>query len=415
MIPTVSAASPASPLPSPSLADSGKRAVLGVQEGGGPLATNPHAADVRGFSYADLIEEFSRRYGKGEFHAGAVFRQVQREGKFTPETLEAFAKNPALAQRVAADFRLPEPAFAGRRGEGDTYKFLLRLQDGLETESVVIPMRHHKTLCVSSQVGCKMGCRFCETAQMGFVRHLTPAEIVAQVHAGRFALGEPIENLVFMGMGEPLDNLDALIESMRILSDQRGFDIAPSAMTVSTVGHVDGLRKLAVEARRRRPEGLWRLRLAVSLNAPNDALRRDIMPITDRWNLAELKAALKEWPLPGAHDFLFMEYVLLRGVNDGPEHAAELAEWLRDLPAVVNLIPYNPRLDSPYARPERGEVGRFWRWLMDAGQPTRIRGTKGDEAMAACGQLGNRRFARGGNKAAVSPLPPRSADTKGNP
>jgi 23S rRNA (adenine2503-C2)-methyltransferase len=350
--------------------------------------------EIRGLTYDQLVAEFSLRYEKGEYHAGALFRQVHGEGKLDPFSLPAFAKSQSLAAKVMQDFYLPHPEFAGRKGDGDTYKFLLKLSDGLEAESVVIPMRRYKTLCVSSQVGCKMGCRFCETAQMGFVRQLSAAEMVAQVHAARFELGEPIENLVFMGMGEPLDNLDALLPALNTLADQRGINIPPKSITVSTVGHVDGLRKLAEVARVKRPQGLWHLRLAVSLNAPNDALRRSIMPITDRWNLADLKAVLREWPFHGAHDFIFMEYVLLRGVNDGPEHAAELVEWLSDLPAVVNLIPYNPRLESPYDKPERGEVERFWSWLMTAGQATRIRGTKGDEAMAACGQLGNRSFQR---------------------
>jgi 23S rRNA (adenine2503-C2)-methyltransferase len=260
-------------------------------------------------------------------------------------------------------------------------------------------MRQYKSLCVSSQVGCKMGCTFCETAQMGYLRSLTAGEIVAQVMVARFVLGEPVENIVFMGMGEPMDNLDHVLQAIRILSDQRGLDIAQSSITVSTVGHVDGLRRFARLAAEPPPAGFSRVRLAVSLNAPNDAIRSRIMPVNRSWNLADLKAALQEVPLHRKGDFLFMEYVLIPGVNDGREHALEVAEYLRGLKACVNLIPYNPRHESPYDRPVPAAVAAFYHWLMDAGQYCRIRGTKGQGSMAACGQLGNRALRRSGNRA----------------
>lgn len=239
-----------------------------------------------------------------------------------------------------------------------------------------------------------MGCAFCETAQMGYLRSLDAGEIVAQVMVARHVLGEPIANLVFMGMGEPMDNLDNVVRAVRILSDQRGLDIAQSAITVSTVGHVDGIRRLAALAAEPPPAGLSRLRLAVSLNAPNDSIRSALMPINRQWNMAKLKEALMDFPLARKGDFLFMEYVLLEGVNDRREHALEVAEYLRGLKACVNLIPYNPRLDSPFSRPGREGVARFYHWLMEAGQYCRVRGTKGDDAMAACGQLGNRALRR---------------------
>jgi 23S rRNA (adenine2503-C2)-methyltransferase len=198
-----------------------------------------------------------------------------------------------------------------------------------------------------------------------------------------------------MGMGEPMDNLDNVLQAIRILSDQRGLSIAQSAITVSTVGHVDGIDRLARLAAEPPPRGFSRLRLAVSLNAPNDAIRSRLMPINRQWPLAELKRALREFPLAHKDDFLFMEYVLIAGVNDAREHALEVAEYLRDLKACVNLIPYNPRLESPFGRPEKEGVARFYHWLMEAGQYCRIRGTKGKDVMAACGQLGNRALRRG--------------------
>jgi len=373
--------------------------------------------------YAGLVAEFGDRFGKGEFHAGALFRSVYRKGIADPAGLAEFAANPALAESVRAAYGLRLPEISGRAGggvtgalpEGGTYKFLLRLKDGLESESVVIPMRHYKSLCVSSQVGCKMGCTFCETAQMGLVRSLDAGEIVAQVMVARHVLKEPVENLVFMGMGEPMDNLDQILQAVRVLSDQRGLNIPMSSITISTVGHVDGIRRLAALAAESSlasasphadfsHANFSRLRLAVSLNAPNDAIRSKIMPVNVKWPMAELKRALLEFPLARKADFLFMEYVLIPGVNDGREHALEVAEYLRGLRTCVNLIPYNPRLESPYGKPDRDGVARFFTWLMEAGQYCRVRGTKGQESMAACGQLGNRalrRSRRGADTAAV--------------
>jgi len=198
---------------------------------------------ILGYDYAGLVREFDRRFGKGEYHAGALFRSLYRKGVADPTGLPEFAANPPLAAAVREAFPLTLPEVAGKSGDGDTYKFLLRLSGGLESESVVIPMKQYKSLCVSSQVGCKMGCTFCETAQMGYLKSLTAAEIVAQVMVARFTLGEPVENVVFMGMGEPMDNLDEVLQAVRILSDQRGLDIAQSSITISTVGHVEGLRR----------------------------------------------------------------------------------------------------------------------------------------------------------------------------
>ncbi len=372
--------------------------------------------DILGITRAQLARHLGRlntkstRANKGAFHADALFRDLYGNARLAPETLPAFADNPALAAAVRAAFTLNPPDIADRQGDGDTYKFLLKLDDhgaqrALESESVVIPMKHHKTLCVSSQVGCKMGCRFCETAQMGFLRNLSAGEIVAQVFIARHVLGEPVENLVFMGMGEPTDNLDAVMTAIRILSDQHGFGIPLRAITVSTVGSVPGILRLVEAARApAREGGLRGLRLAVSLNAPDDVVRDALMPINRTHDMAALREAFLQWPLPRPGDFILAEYVLIAGVNDGPEHAQALAEYLRGTPTCVNLIPYNPRRDSPYARPTPERVSTFLRQLREEGQYTRVRGTKGDTAMAACGQLGNRGLSRRRNAAPATSL-----------
>ncbi len=336
-----------------------------------------------------LVAAFGERFGKGEYHALAYFRSIHRNGVPDPRGLPEYARNPRLADEVAAQMPVVLPPVCGRSGDGDTYKFLLRLRDGLESESVVIPMRSYKSLCVSSQVGCKMGCAFCETARLGHLRNLTAGEIVAQVLVARQVLDEPIENVVFMGMGEPMDNLDNVLRAVRILSDQRGLAIPLPSITLSTVGHVDGIRQLARLAARPPPGGVPRLRLAVSLNAPNDALRSELMPVNLRWNLAQLREALLDFPLLRPRDLLFLEYVLLHCVNDTRAHAQEIVDFCQGLKACVNLIPFNPGPDSPYQRPPEPHVKRFHQWLLEAGQYTRIRGVKGLDAMAACGQLGN--------------------------
>ncbi len=354
--------------------------------------------DILSLPYDALCRKFAAlhgKLGKGVFHADAVFQKLYRDGVFDPESLPEFVANLPLARSAKQHFSFALPPLAGKQGDGDTFKFLLRLHDGLESETVVIPMRKYKTLCVSSQVGCKMGCRFCETARMGFVRHLTAGEIVAQVMVARHVLREPVENIVFMGMGEPMDNFDAVADAIRILTDQRGLAIAAKNIAVSTVGHVTGIERLAKLVGADKSSGrLQRLHLAVSLNAPNDEIRAAIMPVNGLWSMSELKDALLRWPLNHPDDFILAEYVLLEGVNDAPEHALMLAEYLRGLNACVNLIPYNPGLDGTYVRPSPERVTEFFKTLSDAGQYCRIRGTKGDNAMAACGQLGNRALSR---------------------
>lgn len=282
--------------------------------------------------------------------------------------------------------------------DGATFKFTMALHDGLETESVVIPMRHRdgsvtRTLCVSSQVGCAMGCRFCETAQMGLMRSLSPAEIVAQLHAARFAVVDPatgaagleIKNIVFMGMGEPMDNLESVVAAIRTMTDRNAYAIAPVHVTVSTVGRTEGIRRYGELLLER---GFHRLNLAVSLNAPNDRIRSEIMPVNRAEPIARLMEALLAFPKrPNAA--ICMEYVLIPGVNDAPEHCDEVCALLAPLRCSLNVIPYNPRRGSPWPAPEEDRVRAFVDRAIANGQFCKRRGTKGRSAMAACGQLGN--------------------------
>lgn len=269
--------------------------------------------------------------------------------------------------------------------EGDVVKFCQRTPDGLETESVIIPMGARentwRTLCVSSQVGCARGCTFCQTAQMGLLRNLTIDEILGQVRAARGHFGADIRNVVFMGMGEPMDNLDAVIAAIIALHEDRVHQIPRRRITVSTVGRCDGIRRLG-------SYGWRRLNLAVSLNAPNDEIRSQIMPINRTEPMAKLREAIAGFPVrAGGH--VLIEYVAIAGLNDQPEHAMELVAYLRGLPTVVNLIPYNPREDSPFDPPDEATLVAFQARVMSQGQLIFRRNTKGRSIMAACGQLGN--------------------------
>ncbi|MGQ9650734.1 MAG: 23S rRNA (adenine(2503)-C(2))-methyltransferase RlmN [Phycisphaerae bacterium] len=289
--------------------------------------------------------------------------------------------------------------------DGDLIKFVQRTHDGLETESVMVPMRRHgrewKSLCVSSQIGCARGCVFCETGQMGLVRNLSVSEIVGQVVAVKTHFEQKVRNIVFMGMGEPFDNFDHVVRAVAVLNDPAGLSISCERIAISTVGRIEGIRRFAAL-------GLRRLNLAISLNAPNDEIRSRIMPVNRLEPMGELREALLAYPLRKCQ-FFMIEYVLIPGVNDQHEHALQLAEYLRPLKCVVNVIPYNPRHASPWPAPDEQMVKQFIVWLKEEGQVVKRRLTKGREHMAACGQLGNRELVSGrrgwlGNLACTGPL-----------
>jgi len=333
----------------------------------------------------------------GAFVASAVAHALARESEASHAYAALFRRaDTAPLKALGIDPALPVPVrtLTTDSPEGDVVKFLLQVpgregQPHLETESVVIPMkrRHEttRTLCVSSQVGCAMGCTFCETAQMGLIRSLTPAEIVAQWFAATHALGHNIKNIVFMGMGEPLDNFENVIAAIEVLTDHHGPSVPMSGITVSTVGRIDGLLKLREAVQR---PGWKQLNLAVSVNAPNDEVRSSIMPVNRSMPLGDLIPILESWPRrkSGA---ICIEYVLIPGVNDAPEHAAQLCARIKGVRSCVNVIPYNPRRGSPWAAPQEDTVERFLRDLESHGQFCKRRRTKGRGSMAACGQLGN--------------------------
>ncbi len=263
-----------------------------------------------------------------------------------------------------------------------TRKFLLRLADGQTIETVVMGFKGRHTACLSTQAGCAMGCVFCATGQMGFVRHLRPGEIVAQVRHAQLALhaagSEGLRNLVLMGMGEPLHNYDSVMTALEIITDRRGLNIGPSRITISTVGVVPGILRLAME---RRP-----YHLAVSLHGATEAERSALVPASQRWPLAELMAACRSY-FARTGRRIFFEWTLIAGANDSPAQAERLGVLLTGLDAHVNLIPLNPTDGFTGTATPSAVAKAFQQVLQTAGIPSTIRQRRGIDVAAGCGQL----------------------------
>lgn len=311
-----------------------------------------------------------------------VYHDAVLRGVFEPER-HGLSQRSIAAWREHFTLSLPEVAMTTDAADDGTIKAVLRTNDGLEIECVRIPMgRGRLTLCVSSQVGCKLACSFCETGRMGLLRHLSVAEIVGQLVVARSVLGWEIRNIVFMGMGEPLDNTEAVLQALRVLADRRGLSYAQPRMTICTAGNPDGIRRLG-------ELGWKRLDLSVSLNAAFDDKRDKLMPINRKFPLADLQAALVAYPR--RKKFVFaINYCLLPDFNDTIEDAKAVAAFCAPLGRVlVNVIPYNPGTVPLTRAPTDDEIEKFVRWLLDEGVPVRRRVTKGRSVMAACGQLGN--------------------------
>ena len=327
-----------------------------------------------------LIHTFDKEYGKGRFHAQAVFRDIFKQGNTDFLVSPEFLDSPRFARALAGKMSVNPGDVVKTVEDGELTKFITRLGDGLEIESVIIPMTRHNTLCVSSQVGCKMGCKFCETGRMGFKRNLRVSEITGQVYNARHTLKNNIKNIVFMGMGEPLDNFDNLMGAIQVMNEQQGFDIALRHMTLSTAGLVPGIEQLAKLA-------MPGLRLAISINAPNDRIRSQLMPLNKTFPLARLKQSLTDFPLAKRGIFLF-EYILIKGLNDSAIHADLLADFIHPLPVRLNLIAYNPVKGLDYESPSDGQMHEFADLLSARGIMVIKRWSRGRSVAAGCGQLG---------------------------
>ena len=328
----------------------------------------------RGELRALALELGEARYRGDQLHSWLYQRRAA--------ALEEMTDLPrALRERLAGEWSLRRPAISERTLSYDgTRKFLFALEDGATVEAVYIPEQRRRTICISTQAGCPLKCAFCLTGIAGYRRNLKAWEILGQVAAVMedAPRGELPWNVVVMGMGEPLLNYEATVSALRVLMDPEGFAVAPKKLTLSTVGILPALEKLMREP--------VRPNLAISLHAPNRALRRALMPIEEKYPLAAVLEAALRYPIPRGGLVTF-EYVLLRGVNDTPAHARELVRLLSGRRVKVNLIPLNPTPEIPFAAPLPEGVDAFGRVLADAHVTVSVRRPRGQDILAACGQL----------------------------
>lgn len=333
--------------------------------------------NLRDLTYEDLVNEV-KALGEKPYRALQIYSWVYRAGVTSVDAMTDISK--ASREKLKVLFGVGALEVAGVKESADgTRKFLSRLDCGLTVESVLIPDEDRLTLCVSSQAGCALNCAFCVTGAGGFSRNLTLSELAGQVFSARSLLreNERITNIVLMGMGEPLLNYENVIKFINILVDARAFGLSHNKITLSTAGIIPGIKRLGRDAN---------INLAVSINATDDATRSSIMPVNAKYPLKDLIQALYEYPL-GHKRFLTIEYVLIKGLNDGDARAKELARLLRGIRCKINVIPFNGFPGARFEAPKPDDTARFADILRKAGYDVFIRFSKGSDIGAACGQL----------------------------
>jgi len=347
-----------------------------------PQSALPEKSNLLGMTLPEMTAFFSAM-GEKPFRAKQVFRWIHHFGVDQFDEMTDLAKS--LREKLPSVAIIAAPRLMTEQASVDgTRKWLLDVGTGNGIEVVFIPEADRGTLCISSQVGCALDCTFCATGKQGFNRNLTTAEIIGQLWWANKAMtrdpsGERIvSNVVMMGMGEPLANFDSVVGAMDIMLDDNAYGLSRRRVTLSTSGIVPNLQRLKTRCP---------VALAVSLHAPNDALRDVLVPINKKYPLAELFAAIKDYLTAAPRDFVTFEYVMLSGVNDSVADAHELVQLVSDVSCKLNLIPWNPFPNSPYARSSNNAIHRFRAILQEAGLIVTVRKTRGDDIDAACGQL----------------------------
>lgn len=352
-----------------------------VAEAAEKLKEGAETIDLMDFSRVELTQLLKAGLGEPGFRGKQLFQWLFTHMAQEFDEMTNLSKD--LRSQLAERARVSPLKFKGAHDSPDgTAKLTFSCEDGAVVETVFIPADGRNTLCISSQVGCAMGCTFCYTAKMGLHRNLSTAEIVDQVVQARREMGDVnghIGNIVFMGMGEPLHNVDNVIRAIHILTDDQGLNFSRRRITVSTSGMVPAIKRLGEETD---------VQLAISLNATTDKTRSEIMPVNDRWNIETLLEALREFPLSNRERITF-EYVLIKDVNDTLDDAQRLIELTRDIPSKINLIPFNTHPRTPFETPSEKTIDAFKQYLVDRNVGVYRRRTRGDEEMAACGQLGS--------------------------
>ncbi|MCB1661505.1 MAG: 23S rRNA (adenine(2503)-C(2))-methyltransferase RlmN [Pseudomonadales bacterium] len=333
----------------------------------------------------EQLEAFFLEVGEKRFRAAQIMKWIHHHGVSDFNEMTNVGK--VLRERLAqvAEIRGPKVVHEQRSEDGTT-KWVIRVDGGSCVEMVLIPEGARTTLCVSSQAGCALDCSFCSTGKQGFNRNLTAAEIIGQVWIASKALAKvkgtnykTISNVVMMGMGEPLLNFDNAVAAIKIMMDDLGYGISKRRVTLSTAGVVPEIDRL---------REVTDVSLAISLHAPTDELRNELVPINKKYPIKELIAACQRYlKVMGERRVITIEYTLIDGVNDQPEQARQLAQLLRSLPCKINLIPFNPFPNTRYKRPPRKVVLAFQQILANAGYTATMRTTRGDDIDAACGQL----------------------------
>jgi len=329
------------------------------------------------------LEAYFSDLGEKPFRAAQLLKWIYQFGVDDFDAMSNFSKSLREKLTEVAEIKFPEIVTEQYSDDG-TIKWLLRLDSGNSIETVFIPENDRGTLCISSQVGCALECSFCSTAQQGFNRNLTTAEIIAQVVIANRALKciprneRVISNIVFMGMGEPLLNFDNVVTAMNIMLEDNAYGLSKRRVTLSTSGVVPALDRL---------KEVSDVSLALSLHAPNDELRNELVPINRKYPIKELLAACKRYVSGETKRKVTVEYVLLDGVNDKPEHARQLVKLLKNFPCKINLIPFNPFPDSQYTTSSLDAIERFRNIVVKGGLLTTTRKTRGEDIDAACGQL----------------------------
>ena len=332
------------------------------------------------------MEAYLTSIGEKPFRAQQILKWIHHSGIDNFDDMTNLGKPLRAKLQELAEIRPPNIVKQLDSIDG-TRKWAVEVGGNNLVETVLIPDGQRGTLCVSSQVGCSLDCSFCATGKQGFMRDLTASEIIGQVWLAiksfdGFNSGNKriVTNVVMMGMGEPLLNFDNVVEAMSLMLDDFGYGLSKRRVTLSTSGVVPMLDRLG---------DVSTVSLAISLHAPNDELRSQLVPINKKYPIAELLEACKRYlaKQEDTHRVVTIEYTLIAGVNDGIEHAKQLAEVLRELPCKINLIPFNPFSLSNYARPSKNAINRFWLTLTEAGYVTTVRTPRGDDIDAACGQL----------------------------
>lgn len=323
------------------------------------------------------LKEIFKGMGKEQFRAQQLFKWIYDKRITDPEQMTNLSKD--FRAELPKNFNFEMPAVVKHLKSVDgTQKFLFDMGEGNTVEAVLIPSDGRLTLCISSEVGCNMACRFCFTGKQKLKRRLRADEIVGQFMqvADRLEEGQRISNIVFMGMGEPLDNPEAVFKAIEVLHCEWGMNVSRRRITVSTSGLVPEMWRISAA----------KVRLAVSLNGPNDEIRSQVMPVNKRWPIAELMKACKDY-CKKSKDLVTFEYVLLKGVTDQIEHARQLHKLTRDVPCKINIIPFNEHPGSGFERPDDIQVEKFQKELMSLGSHVLLRRTMGRDIFAACGQL----------------------------